>query len=209
MDKVYIIESPSDTDLLADRKEGYALSSALSLAEVPHEYFLVTSESTLTTALEQIKEDITEQKRLQTDFQPFIHISAHGDKDGFYLTSEDAVYWPFMVDYLYELNRILGYLRITPDRKVSAITLCMSSCEGLAAKSIFDPTKKSVAQAVIGTEKKISWGESMIAYISFYNATIVKSSQIPRSVKAMNDAICETDVFILITSPELDNTHTY
>ena len=37
--KVYIVESPSDRDLLQGRTEGKALSSALELSEIPLEYF--------------------------------------------------------------------------------------------------------------------------------------------------------------------------
>lgn len=209
MDKVYILESPADIDLLENRTEGYALSSALSLVGVSHEYYLITTENSLKSALELIKSDIMQQKESQSDFQPFLHISAHGNEEGFNLTSEEQVYWDYLIDYLKQLNDILRYVVVTPDRKISKITLCMSSCEGFSATKIFDTKQKSVAQSVIGTLSKIGWGESMIAYISFYNAAIANSQTIERSVRAMNDAICGNDVFIIKPSPELDNIHEY
>jgi len=48
---VYVIESPSSSDLLDGRTEGRALTEALVLAQIPSWYSLVTDQVTLCSAI--------------------------------------------------------------------------------------------------------------------------------------------------------------
>ncbi|HEY9596692.1 MAG TPA: hypothetical protein V6D33_03370, partial [Cyanophyceae cyanobacterium] len=48
---VYIIESPSNVDLLHGRQEGCVLSEALRLANIPHWYSLTSDRTMLDEAL--------------------------------------------------------------------------------------------------------------------------------------------------------------
>jgi hypothetical protein len=81
---VYVIESPSDTDLLDGRMEGRSLCESLQLAGIPHAYSLVTSQRTLSEALST---RIAEAMKKFPGRYPILHLSLHGNSNGVALTN--------------------------------------------------------------------------------------------------------------------------
>lgn len=80
----------SPNDILRNRTEGKALSASLDLAEIANQYFQVINDECLNHCLEIICEDINSLKDKDL-VAPFIHISAHGNGDGFALTSGEFI----------------------------------------------------------------------------------------------------------------------
>src|SRR5688572_4013746 len=86
---VYVIESPSASDLLDGRTEGQALCGVLDLAEIPRSYSLVTNLDTLSSALTSRLVEAWERFGVL----PVLHLSLHGNEDGVGLTDGTFVTW--------------------------------------------------------------------------------------------------------------------
>jgi hypothetical protein len=88
---VYVIESPSSLDLLDGRTEGRALCQALSLAEIPYWYSLVTDRESLGQA---IGPRLVEAWKTLGGKPPILHFSMHGNQEGVALTNRED--FPFL-----------------------------------------------------------------------------------------------------------------
>jgi hypothetical protein len=152
---VHIIESPSDLDLLQDRKQGGALGEALRLAEIPHSYNLVTTHDSFKMALH---DGLIQAMKDYPDKLPILHFTMHGDERGIELTDKTYLSWDEIREFLLPIYEVLGGLLI-----------CMSSCKGSSAFKIAKSTYDIPFLFLLGNNDLVSWSDATVAYITFYH----------------------------------------
>jgi hypothetical protein len=201
MDTVFIVESPSDKDLLEGRKEGDTLSQALSLSGIKAKYFLVVSRNALRLAFLEIEKEVLASKNPLISL-PYIHISAHGNDKGVGLTDGEFLSWADLRDFLLSLNLKIGYVNISHKVRISKIVLCMSVCEGLNIGKICKSNPKPF-QAVIGNRAPIYWSDGLTAFLIFYHNAIWKGTSTKMAVQRMNRGSGVDTKFAFQVDPEI------
>ncbi|MCW5318435.1 hypothetical protein GTQ43_33380 [Nostoc sp. KVJ3] len=171
---VYIVESPRDDDLLYERTEGKALTEALKLCGIISTYSLTCSKRMFKEALtSRLKKDCHDKKRF-----PIIHFSVHGCEQGIGLTNEELVSWNELRQLLIPLNREMQ----------GGLLVCFSSCFGAYSCLMeFNNQIESSFGTTVGHNEKVSWSNSAVAYISFYNR-LFQGASIKDCVEAMRKA---------------------
>lgn len=201
---VIVIESPSADDVLMDRREGYALVSALRLAEVPHRYFAVSNLETFKKAIDEVASIPASISKIAPNGQvletqismPNLHISAHGNESGIALTDGTYITWPQLADLLDGMNRHRGYVFKENERPRSMIPLAMSSCKGFYAKEILSLRSPSPVLAVIGSEQDVAWPDALTAWITYYHLLVTRKCNGKIALERMNAAASENgDIF--------------
>jgi len=153
---VHIIESPSPDDLLKSRWEGILLQEALRIAGVSCSYNLCINKTTFT---ESLQGRLIEGIRKNKSKLPILHFSAHGNKDGFDLSSEESVKWRDLEKMLIPINKALNDFLIVG----------ISSCEGFCGYSIAMSFSNELPFFLLcGPMGKPTWAESAIAFMTFY-----------------------------------------
>jgi hypothetical protein len=152
---VFIIESVSIEDIFHGRSEGVAVQKALAAAGIPTTVQKAVDRVSFLRWLTEARKQLCQEKSLI----PVLHISAHGDEKGIYLTNEgEFLTWEELIEILAGINKALE----------GRLILCMSSCEGLRAwkmNLIHDPPAFSV---LVGTEEKPTWEETAVGFTAFY-----------------------------------------
>ena len=153
---VYVIESPSDADLLDGRTEGRSLCEALRLAEIPRWYSLVTTSKTFEESIGGRLSEALSQRRLP----PIIHLSMHGNNDGIGLTNGDFISWE-------DLRKLLAPLTNAMN---GGLLICMSSCFGSAGcRMAMHEDSDQPFWALVGNKASAVWADAGVAYITFYH----------------------------------------
>lgn len=208
-DAVYVIESPSAEDLMVRRGEGEALAQTLSLAGIQVEYFLAANEEMVEAAFNAITEHIKKRPDWGTAM-PWIHFSAHGDKDGLELTDSSVLYWPILTRMLLKLGQQIGpvILPAELDQGIPKASLSLSSCGAFAGylKQVVDDCP---VQCIIGSDEDIGWCQSLLGFSTLYYHAISLHKAISNAVEAMNVAAGVTDsaekpVFLFHKRPRND-----
>ncbi|MEJ8802552.1 hypothetical protein [Pontibacter sp. H249] len=205
MERIYIIESPSDEDLFDEKTEGKALYEALKLSGCDCSYKLATSKDSFLKAFSFIIDDFY-KKSVKLSSMPFIHISAHGDEDGIQLTSGELFDWVDFNDELKKINEAIGYIPNLNgySDKISRIVLCLSTCRGYNAFKIHEEEEDICEfQCIIGPPEDITWSDSLTAFIVFYHAANYQSVAFNKSVERMNFAIGSENAFKYFVNPEI------
>jgi hypothetical protein len=152
---VHIIESPSDLDLLQDRKQGGALGEALRLAEIPHSYNLVTTHDSFKMALH---DGLIQAMKYEPNKSPILHFTMHGDERGIELTDKTYLSWDEIREFILPIYQALGELLI-----------CMSSCKGSSAFKMAKSKYDIPFLFLLGNNDLVSWSDATVAYITFYH----------------------------------------
>ncbi len=191
---VYIIESPSPKDFFEDVHEGEIISKTLTLAGVKNECRRVVNRNFFKMALLDFFSK-------SVGAIPILHISAHGDKNGFQLTNEadqgQILEWSFLTDFFQAIN----------DVQSGQLLLCMSSCEGFSACKMA-MKKESVTHpffGVIGNRRKPTYSDTLIGFSTFYHL-FKKGASVVDAVNAMKYASGNFD-FDCITAAEAQNRY--
>lgn len=195
--KIYIIESQSPNDILRNRTEGKALSASLDLAEIANQYFQVINDECLNHCLEIICEDINSLKDKDL-VAPFIHISAHGNEDGFALTSGEFIDWATFSVKVDRINELVGKLQIFPDKphiKISLLNYCFSTCKGYNAIKLQGESKENKFSSIIGPIESVDWSDSLLAFMSLYHQIFYKTQKASKAVEIMNTTTGLDNVF--------------
>lgn len=191
--KIYIIESPGSLDILDNRKEGYALSEILKLAEIKNKYYNVVDRNTFTECLNRIFNDI---KATGQDLGGIIlHLSMHGNNTGIGLTNGEFIYWKEFYAIFDDLNLRLGYIILPNNVRVSKFDIYMSSCEGFNAQVIKEYSEYPLYTSLIGPVTSVNWSDSLIAFATLYHNTIHKTNILKVGVDKMNSAAGLDNVF--------------
>ena len=161
---VYMLESPSDDDAFVERSEQRFLKEALALDGI---FFVARTVLSPETFRKALSEDLLQvwdrrAKRLRALNRrievPVVHISAHGDTDGIQLSNGHEVSWS-------ELGRLLGPI----NDHLNGLFLCLSSCQGFAAKSLGHYEGSCPFAAIVGHEGQPSWSDAAVGYSVFYH----------------------------------------
>ncbi len=185
---MYIIESPSASDVYHKRYEGDMLQKALSLDLIYSAHRIVVNSEAFKASL---LVGLEEQVKTYANLLPIVHISAHGGADGIELTSGEIIGWEELKALLTPINKALN----------GSLFLCMSSCEGFSAcRMAMNKDDELPFFAVIGNKGRPVWSDTAIAYASFYHL-ISKGCYVVDAVKAMCEASGDTG-FTAITGAE-------
>jgi hypothetical protein len=169
---VFHIESPGAPDLYHNRREGDALQRISTLHDIPCVCRLTINGQAFVAAL---KLGLPEAMAEYPQRLPIIHISAHGDAEGVYLSDGSRLSWSQLRDLLTPVNQSLS------DRLI----LCLSSCESFAGiRMAMHADEPAPYFAIVGTFKKPTWVEATVAYTVFYHQ-LSRLKTIPEAVQAM------------------------
>jgi len=169
---IYIIESPSAKDLYNSYCEGYLLTAGLRLIDMPYEYHVTADALTFISAINKLKSVIKNKV-------PFLHISAHGDKNGIQLTDKTFIEWN-------ELKEVLIPINVAMD---NYLCICISSCSGFhASKMAWNILGKLPFYGLVGPTKEIPLADMAIAYIVFYHNFFIKNIPGFKALEAMQIA---------------------
>lgn len=170
---VYIIESPSDVDLMDGRTEGGMLREALRVMEIPHAYTLVTTRAALDEALHvRLAAAITKKKA-----PPILHFSMHGFKGGICLTDTNRLSWVELRDMMAP----------TMDYMEGNLLICMSTCYGLTGMQLSMHDQGQPFGALIGHHGSVPWADAAMAYSTFYHL-FFKEYDLDECVRLMREA---------------------
>lgn len=204
---VFVIESPSPDDVRDGRSEGEALSAALRLAEITSHFYRVHDLTSLGDCFTNIAELTISQKQqdhLKVITIPHLHFSAHGNEQGLGLTGGEFVPWDGLRILLLSLGKATGY--IGPSG-FCLFLITLSTCKGAFANRMFGDLPHEFASdafagqvpkpciGIVGPAEKVSWSDSLTAFITFYHLNLTKHIPAQQAVKVMNQAAGLTDAF--------------
>jgi hypothetical protein len=171
---VYIVESPSALDMYHKRFEGEIISKSLSLIGIASTHRIAVSLDAFQAALTVgFQTHLKEMAAL-----PFVvHISAHGTDDGVQLTDGSVIEWQTLRTMVSPINKSLE----------GALVLCMSSCGGFSACRMAMQDGELPFGGVIGSTGSPTWGDTTIAYSSFYHL-LAKGRSLGEALEAMKTA---------------------
>lgn len=176
---VYVIESPSATDLLDGRTEGRALSEALRLSEIPHWYSLASTEEAFSEALSSR----LRQAMGHAGLAPIIHLSMHGNQNGVALTDGTFMSWHSLRTHLRPINEAMN----------GGLLIGMSSCLGAAGcRMAMHEDNERPFWALVGNTATPTWADSAVAFITFYHL-FFKNVFLPDCVERMKLASCDAN----------------
>jgi hypothetical protein len=192
--KIYIIEFPSDIDVLNNKNEGTALSSSLDLVSVTNLHYRVYNFKMLQKCLLMISQDIIVNipKGLAA---PYLHFSGHGNKDGLFLTSRELIGWELLRKEINKVNKKIRYIMPKLDVKISALNLCFSVCKGYHGTILQKDQNYSIYSTLVGPNKEVDWADSLVAFVVFYHAIFNKNQTAKDAVLLMNKAAGLENVF--------------
>ena len=173
-------------DLLENRAEGETLSSALRLAGVQNRLLRPSNVKTLEHAFQLALDDFEPPPRGTQLSYPWFHFSAHGNENGFALTSDEFVRWEDLRQTLLAVARSIALF--TPDEPCAMIQLSFSTCRGGYANRLFSFGPPYPCISVVGPEKEVSWPDSLTAFIVFFHLMFHKHSGARDAVASMNRA---------------------
>lgn len=195
--KIYIIESQSPNDILRNRTEGKALSASLDLAEIANHYFQVINHDCFDQCIETICEDINSLKGKDL-VAPYIHISAHGNEDGFVLTSGEFIDWATFSLKVDRINDLTGKIQIIPEKphiQISPMNYCFSTCKGYNAFKLQGEAQENKFSSIIGPTESVDWSDSLLAFMSLYHQIFYKRQRAIKAVEIMNATAGLDNVF--------------
>ncbi|WP_426994270.1 hypothetical protein [Methylomonas sp. CM2] len=177
---VYIVDSPSASDLIDGYSIGMALRDALRAIRIPHFYTLAVNGETFGSALRERLQNCVAQMQpfnFPTDAIPLIHLCMHGANEGIALSDNTFISWPELRNLLASHNHIKGYDPF----------VCMASCNGIQASSMAH-AYGSVFSFLIGNTGTVLQSDLTVAYLAFYNHLYWKRASVDQAVAAMKSA---------------------
>ncbi|OFY19967.1 MAG: hypothetical protein A2W98_13360 [Bacteroidetes bacterium GWF2_33_38] len=112
------------------------------------------------------------------EVNPWIHIEAHGNTDGVKIGSSDFITWEELLDLLREINIKL----------LNTLIVVLSMCYGVFAAIKVDFSKRAPFNLLAGIDREVSYGESFIAFETFYNE-FRSGKQLLEAIKIVNTQI--------------------
>jgi len=155
---VYIVESPNPGDFFDDRSEGRLIAEALTLAGIPAELRIVIDDENFLKALHV---GFFSAIKKHDKARPILHISAHGNEEGFSLSNGSRYPWKLFGASLTKLNRAMK----------GNLLLCMSCCKGYSVSDLakwVDSNDQPFA-AVVGSDGEPTWTETLLGFQVFYH----------------------------------------
>jgi hypothetical protein len=180
---VYLVESPSPTDLYIGRSEGNLLLQAIQLNGIPCTARLAVNLEAFSAALQV---GLVDAMNASPGTIPILHISAHGYRDGIQLTSGEILRWADLRELLVPLNEAFH----------GCLIVCMSTCEGYSGTrmAMVQQGEKMPFFALVGNCDKPTWPETAVGFATFYHL-LAKGNTVVASVRAMQVASGNANFF--------------
>lgn len=176
---IYVVESPSASDLFDGRTEGRALCEAMSMAGHAHTYTIAADRTHLRKALSaEASEDRLVKQWKQHQAPAVMHFSMHGNSDGLQLMSGELVTWHELREMLIPINDFLP----------NGLLVCFSSCSGSSGTrmSMYLGNSKPF-WAIVGSYGNVSWSDALVGFTTFYHHWF-KGGTVAEAVSAMRIA---------------------
>ena len=191
--KIFIIESPSEEDIKADRKEGLALSEILRLTNIQNKYSKVDSLESFKGTLKQISSEVKENIKGYGAIT--LHFSMHGNDQGIGFTNGDFLDWKNLYKIIKDFNDDVGYITLPGGRKLAPINLHFSVCKGFNAIAIKHMGVEAPYQSLVAPTVAVNWADSIMAFATYYHSTLHKVKGSKVAIKEMNSINDFNDVF--------------
>ena len=151
---IYILESPSASDVYSGRSEGELLTRLLDLLGLN---YLHRNAANLGMFKHALEVGLAQDCQRLGKHPLILHLSCHGNQDGIRLTSGEDMPWAQLGELVVPLN------------KDGNLLLCMSSCEGWHAWEMCRTLNPPPFFGVVGTTESISWPQAAVGYAVFYH----------------------------------------
>lgn len=177
---VYIVESPSPTDLFDGRTEGRALCEALQAIGYNFSYVLAASPDQFGRAfLTGPDSHLAAEVQKYGGVAPILHLSMHGNNEGVALTDGTHVPWRVLSKLLAPLHKRLPH----------GLAICMSACGGASGirMAMSEDEDEKPFYALVGTFESIPWDDALVGFITFYHCW-ARGLSLKDSVDRMNMA---------------------
>lgn len=185
---VYIVDSPSNDDLIDGLTIGMALRAALQAIKIPVIYTLTSNqinfELSLTTKLDNCIKQF--QATSYSNSYPFIHLCMHGNSGGVAFTDGNHYSWSNLKNILRAHNMMKGFDPF----------VCMASCNGLDGMRMVDKYNR-VFRYLIGNSTIVLQSDLTVGYLSFYNHLFHKKRTIEDAVIAMKIASGDNNFYCI------------
>lgn len=170
---VFVIESPSATDLYNRISEGEIVRQVVELNGIR---CVVKTAISLQTFDACLKIGLSEAMASMPGYIPLLHISAHGNANGIQLSDGHVLQWVELKNHLRPVNAALG----------GALVVCMSSCKGYSGIRMAMQIEEADLPyfALVGCGTDPTWGETAVGYATFYHQ-LWRGEYIDAAVKAM------------------------
>lgn len=170
---VHIIESPSSNDLLNNIIEGHLLIEGLRIANIMSTYNLAVDKSSFMEAIGERFHDAIKNYGV-----PFLHLSAHGNKNGLELTDKTFIKWTELKNILLPISNALR----------GNLFLNISSCSGFSACSMAMNFKKEIPfYGLVGPTGELPLADITIGFVAFYH-NFAKGASAEEAIEAMKKA---------------------
>ena len=137
---------------------------------ISSELNIINSKLEFLNLFETVKTEIKENKII-----PYFHFEIHGNKNGFFLKSNEQVNWIELHHRLMELNMLVK----------NNTWLSLATCFGAYIYSIVKPTDRSPFYGYIGPWEEIDIRDIPMSYERFFE-TLLENFDIKEAVKALN-----------------------
>ncbi|MBG1271293.1 hypothetical protein [Nostoc sp. WHI] len=173
---VYIIESPSNQDIIRNINEGESLTSALKLARIEYHYNLVQTKKEFFDSIYELNKLLRQNHKT-----PILHLSMHGNKDEIGLTDQSRIKWDELCNLIKSIQDYLSCFSCD-------LLICSSSCYGIFVGQMAKIQKGIIPfKFLVGSEREVDWSDAAVAYTSFYH-NFFKGCDLAHCVKTMNVA---------------------
>ena len=181
---VYVMESPSATDIYDGRSEGGCLGQVLKLNNIRCVTRTAVNKPAFVSALYT---GLAEAINAETGKQPILHISAHGSTDGIQLTDGSIVSWDELRELLKPVNKALN----------GRLVVCMSSCKGyMGTRMAMEQLQQEYPFfALVGSGDSPTWSETAVGFSTFYHQ-MVRGSHVSAAVAVMRAASGHAHFFV-------------
>lgn len=170
--KIYVIESlpEPETKTGTDLHNDIIRRRLWSHENISSELCIINSKLEFLNLFETVKTEIKENETI-----PYFHFEIHGNKNGFYLRSNEQVNWLELHHRLMELNTLVK----------NNIWLSLATCYGAFIYSIIKPTDRAPFFGYVGPWDEIDTRDIPVSYERYFD-TLLDKFDVNESVKALN-----------------------
>ena len=187
---VHIVESPDMKTLKYGTYEGGRLHDMLELAGITSEHYLVENKDDFKEKVSILPDRVLDYKEKDdTKLSYILHISAHGNEEGIFLTDGSSLDWKQLVDIVAPVNTRLASFFNKPGTDLEyPLVVVLSSCMGLHGFKMTLNKDDIPFRGIFGPEENVSWMESSLAYLILYHQHAMGLNQAFEISRIMSEA---------------------
>jgi hypothetical protein len=185
---LYVVESPGQSELLQGVGDGGAIAKVAAAHDLPCNVTMAKNKQEFFAAL---GDPLFEVLGRHSDRRLILHLSAHGSKGGFLLTSREPIVWDELRLRLKPIHEQL------PDGLILAVSTC-SGASALRMSAQFDVDELPY-RAAIGNTGSPTWENAATAFAALYDY-LANGATLSKAVEMMNTATDDTRFRLLVGS---------